>query len=94
MERPRSPPTIRYFINQGDGAFIAIDPPLTIPGDVGEKSSRSVSLGDLDGDGDLDAVESISGESTVVWTNLGSGAFVDSGQRLSPDTYMSGARRY
>jgi len=50
---------------------------------LGEGASWQVALGDVDGDGDLDAVvinEDIGG---VVWLNDGRGQFTDSGQRLS-----------
>ena len=56
---------------------------------IGGPSSSSVALGDLDGDGDLDAFEGNSAphQSTHVpaggvWLNDGHGAFADSGQRL------------
>jgi hypothetical protein len=42
-----------------------------------------VSLGDVDGDGDLDALVGTGlAQANVVWLNNGSGIFADSGQRL------------
>lgn len=48
---------------------------------------RAIALGDLDGDGDLDAFVGnadprLSGEANTVWLNDGTGRFADSGQRL------------
>lgn len=48
---------------------------------LGNGSSFAVSLGDLDGDGDLDSVVA-NRESSRVWLNDGSAAFTDSGQDL------------
>ena len=50
---------------------------------LGTAATRGVALGDLDGDGDLDAfVTNSEGEPNRVWLNDGSGAFADSGQML------------
>ena len=43
-----------------------------------------VALGDVDRDGDLDAVVSVFGDANTVWLNDGTGTFTDSGQILSP----------
>jgi hypothetical protein len=44
---------------------------------------RSIALGDLDGDDDLDAfVANWPERAETVWTNDGDGQFIDSGQRL------------
>ena len=43
---------------------------------------HGLALGDLDNDGDLDGFLAIAGEPNQVWTNDGSGTFVDSGQQL------------
>jgi len=50
---------------------------------IGNSWSHGVTLGDLDGDGDLDAfVVNYNGEPNRVWLNDGTGVFVDSGQIL------------
>ena len=50
---------------------------------LGSSKSYGVRLGDLDGDGDLDAfVANCFGQANKVWLNDGSGAFSDSGQNL------------
>ena len=49
--------------------------------------SRGVSLGDVDGDGDIDAFVANNGANTV-WLNDGGGTFADSGQLLGDsDSY-------
>jgi hypothetical protein len=52
--------------------------------ELGEENSLGVALGDLDGDGDLDAFVANCGPS-FVWLNDGTGKFTDSGQRLGPE---------
>ena len=50
---------------------------------LGSSDSRAIQLGDLDGDGDLDAfVGCHQTGANLVWLNDGSGRFSDSGQRL------------
>ena len=49
---------------------------------MGNASSFDVALGDLDGDGDLDAYIANYGSGNTVWTNDGNGIFADSGQSL------------
>jgi hypothetical protein len=49
---------------------------------LGSSSSFGVALGDLDGDGDLDAFVANAYQPNKVWLNDGNGAFTDSGQSL------------
>ncbi|MEC7113406.1 MAG: FG-GAP-like repeat-containing protein, partial [Bacteroidota bacterium] len=49
---------------------------------LGQGSSYAVALGDLDGDGDLDAFVTNTGQQNTVWINDGTGLFTDSGQRI------------
>jgi hypothetical protein len=50
---------------------------------LGDSVSQDVALGDLDGDGDLDAFAVNEGDQpNEVWLNDGTGIFTDSGQRL------------
>ena len=51
-------------------------------------NSLLVALGDLDGDGDLDAMFANSGPNTV-WTNDGTGNFTNSGQELGNSDSLS-----
>ncbi|MGA0873547.1 MAG: FG-GAP-like repeat-containing protein, partial [Phycisphaerales bacterium] len=49
---------------------------------LGNSNSQSVALGDLDGDGDLDAMVGNYAQPNRVWINDGAGTFTDSGQAL------------
>ena len=70
----------RTAATSGSGTFIDSNQQL------GNSISQKVTLGDLDGDGDLDAFVSNSSGSTSlankVWFNNGNGLFTDSGQAL------------
>ncbi|MFN8422414.1 MAG: FG-GAP-like repeat-containing protein [Anaerolineae bacterium] len=48
---------------------------------LGASDSAAVALGDVDGDGDADAVVGNDGAASEVWRNGGVGFFADSGQR-------------
>ena len=69
------------WINEGDGFFSDSEQRL------GFTNAYSVSLGDIDSDGDLDAYVANSSHNGAdpadqVWINNGKGVFSDSGQRL------------
>ncbi len=71
------------WLNDGGGTFTAH--PITPT--FGVDKSREIVLGDLDGDGDLDAVVANydapgTGQANTVWLNDGDGGFSDSGQLL------------
>ena len=75
------------FLNNGCGTF---DTTIAIP-DGGAPSAEHIALGDVDGDGDLDAM--VAGyNSNALWLNDGNGTFTDSGQTfdLPADHYMGG----
>ncbi|MGD1699911.1 FG-GAP-like repeat-containing protein [Dapis sp. BLCC M229] len=67
--------TSQVWINNGAGVFTAGSTVNT------SGYTEDVTLGDLDGDGDLDAFV-VTGESDEVWINNGSGTFTNSGQSL------------
>ena len=56
---------------------------------LGSSDSASVALGDLDGDGDLDAMVANLNEPNTVWTNNGNGTFTDSNQTLGKSNSLS-----
>ncbi|MFP1632498.1 beta strand repeat-containing protein [Zhengella sp. ZM62] len=86
--------TIRVTVDDGDGAVSANNDvtvgilqsgsaEFTDSGQtLGSSNSRYVTMGDVDGDGDLDVLVANSNQANRVYLNDGSGTFVDSGQAL------------
>jgi hypothetical protein len=66
------------WLNDGRGQLAAR---AALSGELDRDDSRAVALGDVDGDGDLDAFVGNLGVD-LVWLNDGVGSFSDSGQRL------------
>ncbi len=58
---------------------------------IGAAGTNAVVLGDIDGDGDVDAVEAVSGSDNKVWRNDGSGTFTPfPGQPVGDTTFSFG----
>jgi hypothetical protein len=74
-------PADRVWLNDGTGHFTDSGQRL------GASDSYAVALGDVDGDGDLDAFvgNAYLGPADEVWLNDGSGRFTDSEQRLGDE---------
>ncbi|MBN2002044.1 MAG: VCBS repeat-containing protein [Anaerolineae bacterium] len=71
------PNSDRVWLNDGRGHFTDSGQGL------GNFDTEAAALGDLDGDGDLDAFTASGNDlANMVWLNDGSGTFNDSGQRL------------
>lgn len=66
------------WLNNGEGYFSQSSQIL------GYGDSQTIALGDVDGDGDLDALIANADESNQLWFNNGSGQFSNSGQSLGP----------
>ena len=62
--------------NNGSGTFTNSGQSLA------NQRSDDVAFGDIDGDGDLDAMTANYNQPNKVWLNNGSGTFTDSGQSL------------
>jgi hypothetical protein len=74
----------KVWLNDGDGNFTDSGQSL------GSSGSFVVALGDVDGDGDLDALIVNHPGTNKVWLNDGDGNFADSGQALG-SSYFGGA---
>ncbi|PLX36800.1 MAG: hypothetical protein C0606_13400 [Hyphomicrobiales bacterium] len=89
------PRTIRVTISDGDGSTSAnadVELRVTTPATgsfvdtnqaLGSSNSDAIAFGDVDGDGDLDALVGNNGIDRL-WLNDGSGTFTDSGQAIGP----------
>jgi len=55
---------------------------------LGNGATWQVALGDVDRDGDLDAVAANLTVGAIVWLNDGQGRFTDAGQRLAPGAWV------
>ncbi len=78
----------KVWLNEGNGVLVDSGQALGQSGG-GSASLRSekVEMGDLDGDGDLDAfVSNNNGQTNRIWVNDGNAVFTDSGQNLDIDT--------
>jgi hypothetical protein len=79
--------TDRILLNDGSGAFVDSMQRLDNPRKAGAAGSGAAALGDLDSDGDLDALVATAAGASI-WINQGgaqsqeTGIFVESGQRL------------
>ncbi len=75
----------RVWLNGGDGSGSNTGLFIDTGQNLGNYFIRAITLGDVDGDGDLDLVAGVagnSGEPNRVFFNDGSGGFTDSGQAL------------
>jgi len=74
------------FLNDGLGGFTHSPTTPTSPSAI---KARSVSAGDLDGDGDLDLVLCAeSPDHCLFWRNMGAGVFVDATPNVQPPILM------
>jgi hypothetical protein len=79
---PTGNPPSEIWLNDGQGNF-------EVSGQRLNNTARDVSLADVDGDGDWDAITAEIYNPGRVWLNDGTGTFTDSGQRLGTSTGRS-----
>ena len=75
---------------QDTAGISATELPFVETGSYGNAPTFQVGLGDLDGDGDLDAVFANMHAESQMWLNDGNGRFVNSNQRLGSETHCVG----
>ncbi len=79
-----SGPPNKIWMNKGGGLFEASDNTL---GTSGKSDTYGVSLGDIDGDGDLDAFEANNYNANNIWLNDGKGNFSEFQNLGASDSY-------
>lgn len=91
VSTPTLTPTLLPPTTTPTATFTPTPTPTPLSGDIfvespqymSNRPSQSVALGDLDSDGDIDAVVgNVLDSSNRVWLNLGNGIFIDIGQNL------------
>jgi len=76
---------LRVYINDGSGSFDVGFTEPTGPGQIGQAPNRSLALGDVDGDGDLDAFGVGNNDDVLIlYLNDGSGSFEVGGTQPIP----------
>jgi len=67
----------KLWLNQNDSEMRGGDTLFLDSGQrLGERSTRSIAAGDVDGDEDIDIIAGNTGQTNLVWTNTGDGLFI------------------